>query len=54
MLLLSRGPARIAAYPSYRAPRPRTGATLPEPDFVALKSHCLEIFQREVRAKPQP
>jgi NitT/TauT family transport system ATP-binding protein len=54
VLLLSRGPARIAAYPSYRAPRPRTGATLSEPDFVALKSHCLEIFQREVRAKPQP
>jgi NitT/TauT family transport system ATP-binding protein len=54
VLLLSRGPARIVAYPSYRAPRPRTGATLSEPDFVALKSHCLEIFQREVRAKPQP
>jgi NitT/TauT family transport system ATP-binding protein len=54
VLLLSRGPARIAAYPSYEAPRPRTGATLSEPDFVTLKSHCLEIFQREVRAKPQP
>ena len=54
VLLLSRGPARIAAYPSYEAPRPRTGATLSEPDFVALKSHCLEIFQREVRARPQP
>jgi NitT/TauT family transport system ATP-binding protein len=53
VLLLSRGPARIAAYPFYEAPRPRTGATLSEPDFVALKSHCLEIFQREVRAKPQ-
>jgi NitT/TauT family transport system ATP-binding protein len=54
VLLLSRGPARIAAYPSYKAPRPRTGATLSQPDFVALKSHCLEIFQREVRAKPPP
>jgi NitT/TauT family transport system ATP-binding protein len=53
VLLLSRGPARIAAYPFYEAPRPRTGSTLSEPDFVALKSHCLEIFQREVRAKPQ-
>jgi NitT/TauT family transport system ATP-binding protein len=53
VLLLSRGPARIAAYPFYEAPRPRTGTTLSEPDFVALKSHCLEIFQREVRAKPQ-
>jgi NitT/TauT family transport system ATP-binding protein len=51
VLLLSRGPARIAAYPSYKAPRPRTDATLSEPDFVALKSHCLAIFQREVRAK---
>jgi NitT/TauT family transport system ATP-binding protein len=54
VLLLSRGPARIAAYPSNKAPRPRTAATLSEPDFVALKSHCLEIFQREVRAKPHP
>ncbi len=51
VLLLSRGPARIAAYPSYQAPRPRTGATLSEPDFVALKSHCLEMFQREVRGE---
>jgi NitT/TauT family transport system ATP-binding protein len=54
VLLLSRGPARIAAYPSYEAPRPRTDATLSEPGFVALKSHCLEIFQREVRAKSHP
>ncbi len=51
ILLLSRHPARIAAYPVYDAPRPRDGATLSQPDFVALKSHCLEVFQREVRRR---
>jgi NitT/TauT family transport system ATP-binding protein len=49
VLLLSRGPARIAAYPAYGAPRPRTGATMSEPEFVRLKAHCLEVFQNEVR-----
>jgi len=29
--------------------RPRTDATLSEPDFVRTKAHCLEVFQREVR-----
>jgi NitT/TauT family transport system ATP-binding protein len=28
--------------------RPRNDQTLSQPDFVALKGHCLEIFQREV------
>jgi NitT/TauT family transport system ATP-binding protein len=49
VLLLSRGPARIADYPVYAAARPRTGATMSEPDFVRIKAHCLEVFQREVR-----
>ena len=26
-----------------------TDATLSEPDFVHIKAHCLEVFQREVR-----
>ena len=31
------------------AARPRTDATLSEPDFVRTKAACLEVFQREVR-----
>lgn len=49
VLLLSRHPARIADYVHYEAPRPRNDETLSQPDFVAMKAHCLEVFQREVR-----
>ena len=35
VLLLSRHPARVADFVPYDAPRPRTDATLSEPDFVA-------------------
>jgi NitT/TauT family transport system ATP-binding protein len=51
ILLLSRHPARIADYVHYDAPRPRTGATLSEPEFVRIKAHCLDVFQREVRKR---
>jgi NitT/TauT family transport system ATP-binding protein len=33
----------------YGAPRPRTDATLSEPEFVRVKAHALAVFQREVR-----
>jgi NitT/TauT family transport system ATP-binding protein len=49
VLLLSRRPARIADNVPLALPRPRTDDTLSEPGFVQLKSHCLEVFQREVR-----
>ena len=49
ILLLSRGPARIADFVSYEAARPRSDATLSEAEFVRVKAHCLEVFQREVR-----
>lgn len=49
ILLLSRRPARVADFAFNPAPRPRTDETLSDPGFVALKAHCLEIFQREVR-----
>jgi len=49
ILLLSRHPARVADFVHYDAARPRTDATLSQPDFVGIKAHCLEIFQREVR-----
>ena len=49
VLLLSRRPARIADYAQMPLARPRTDATLSDPQFVQLKAHCLEIFQCEVR-----
>ncbi|HEX4407447.1 MAG TPA: ABC transporter ATP-binding protein [Xanthobacteraceae bacterium] len=49
VLLLSRHPARVADFPKVTAARPRNDATLSDPDFVRMKAHCLEMFQREVR-----
>jgi NitT/TauT family transport system ATP-binding protein len=49
ILLLSRHPARVADFVRYSGARPRGDETLSDPDFVQLKAHCLEIFQREVR-----
>jgi NitT/TauT family transport system ATP-binding protein len=49
ILLLSRRPARVADFVPYDAPRPRSDATLSQGDFVRVKAHCLEVFQREVR-----
>ncbi|HWV51496.1 MAG TPA: ABC transporter ATP-binding protein [Pseudorhodoplanes sp.] len=49
VLLLSRYPARVADFVAYDGERPRTDATLSDPDFVRIKAHCLEVFQREVR-----
>jgi NitT/TauT family transport system ATP-binding protein len=49
VLLLSRHPARIAAFTPVTAARPRTDATLSDPDFVRTKAACLDVFQREVR-----
>jgi NitT/TauT family transport system ATP-binding protein len=49
VLLLSRRPARVADFPVIAMPRPRNDATLSDPAFVAIKGHCLEVFQREVR-----
>jgi NitT/TauT family transport system ATP-binding protein len=49
ILLLSRRPAAIADYVHYDTARPRTDATLSQHDFVRVKAHCLDVFQREVR-----
>jgi NitT/TauT family transport system ATP-binding protein len=49
VLLLSRHPARVAAFMPVAAARPRTDVTLSDPDFVRTKAECLAIFQREVR-----
>jgi NitT/TauT family transport system ATP-binding protein len=49
VLLLSRGPAHVVDFVCYDAPRPRADSTLSEAEFVRVKAHCLEVFQREVR-----
>jgi NitT/TauT family transport system ATP-binding protein len=49
VLLLSRRPARVADFPVIGMARPRNDETLSDPAFVAVKAHCLEVFQREVR-----
>jgi NitT/TauT family transport system ATP-binding protein len=49
VLLLTRRPARIADDVPTSLARPRSDATLSHSAFVKLKSHCLDVFQREVR-----
>jgi NitT/TauT family transport system ATP-binding protein len=49
VLLLTRRPARIADDVAMDLARPRSDDTLSDADFVRLKGHCLEVFQREVR-----
>lgn len=49
ILLLTRAPTRVADFVAFDAPRPRTPDTLSDSHFVRVKSHCLDVFQREVR-----
>ena len=49
VLLLTRRPTRVAEFLENPLPWPRTSSTLTEPEFVALKSHCLDVFRREAR-----
>jgi NitT/TauT family transport system ATP-binding protein len=51
VLLLTRRPARIAAYLDIPIARPRNDETLSDPAFVELKRQCLDVFQREVRGE---
>jgi len=48
VLLLTRPPTRVAEIVSVPVAWPRDSKTLSQPDFVAVKSHCLEVFSREV------
>ncbi|MZR30705.1 ATP-binding cassette domain-containing protein [Sneathiella litorea] len=49
VVLLTRRPTRVAEIIDNSLPRPRDAASLVSNDFVALRSKCLEIFQRETR-----
>src|SRR5690606_34016178 len=48
VVLLTKRPTRVAEIVAFEAPRPRNTATLSTADFVAVKAHCLDVFQREV------
>lgn len=50
VLLLTRRPSRVAALIDNPLPRPRNAQTLIQPEFVKLRSQCLDIFQREASA----
>lgn len=51
VLLLTRRPTRVADFVDVGLPRPRDASTLTREDFVKLKRHCLEVFQRAVRGE---
>ena len=48
VLMLTRRPTRVAETVVVDVPWPRDSRSLTSPEFVAIKSHCLEIFNREV------
>jgi NitT/TauT family transport system ATP-binding protein len=51
VLLLTRRPTRIADFVEVDLPRPRGAEMLTSDAFVALKRHCLGVFQRAVRGE---
>ena len=51
VMLLSRGPAEVADYVNVGIPRPRAASTISEAEFVQIKAHCLEVFQKLVRGE---
>jgi NitT/TauT family transport system ATP-binding protein len=48
VLMLTRRPTRIAEIVPVGVPWPRDSKSLTSPEFVAIKSHCLDVFNREV------
>jgi NitT/TauT family transport system ATP-binding protein len=49
VVLLTRRPTRVAEIVAVEVARPRDAQTLTSPEFVATRSHCLDVFTREVR-----
>jgi len=48
VLLLTRRPTRVADFIEIDLPWPRNTESVIDPRFVALKSHCLAVFQRQI------
>ncbi len=49
ILMLTKAPTQVAEEIEFNATYPRTVETLSTPEYIAVKSHCLDVFQREVR-----
>ena len=54
VLMLTRRPTRIADVVAFEAPRPRSTATLTSEAFTRAKARCLDVCQREVKARELP
>jgi NitT/TauT family transport system ATP-binding protein len=52
VLLLTRRPTRVADFVEIDLPWPRTTHSVTDARFVELKSHCLDVFEREIARKP--
>jgi len=48
VLLLTRRPTRVADFVEIDLPWPRQTESVTSARFVELKSHCLEVFQRQI------
>jgi NitT/TauT family transport system ATP-binding protein len=48
VLLLTRRPTRVADFVDIDLPWPRNTDSVIDPRFVELKSHCLNVFQRQI------
>ena len=48
VMLLTRRPTRVADFVDIDLPWPRNTESVIDPRFVALKSHCLAVFQRQI------
>jgi NitT/TauT family transport system ATP-binding protein len=51
VILLTRRPTRIAEIVPVDVPYPRDAKALTSPEFVSVKSRCLDVFSREVTRK---
>lgn len=49
VLLLTRRPTQVAEMVVNPMAWPRTTSVLTTPEFVSLKSHCLDVFRREAQ-----
>ncbi len=49
VLLLTKRPTTVADIVDVTTVRPRSDATLSDPEFIVAKAKSLDIFQREVR-----
>ena len=49
ILLMTKRPTQIAEIVKFNSIRPRKATIFADPEFIQIKFHCLEVFQKEVR-----